>query len=148
MPRVTHTSEKFLREVEHTSAEVPAPDRITPTGKRIWYTGRNKEQGAGIYFGGAMGGDLVKIGWVQKMDLIEKRLDRMRIDCPFPVMLLLLVGPANRTNEKRLHKHFEEVHYNGEWFRYAGELREILERGATEPAGAAERVREIFSVRF
>ena len=124
------------------------PDYVTSRGRQIRKASPPDESGAGVYFVGAMGANLVKIGWVRQLDKIAGRLDRMRIDCPFPVMVLLTVGPATRHHEARLHRHFEPLHHHGEWFRYDGEIRAIVDLAANDPEAAATRVRAIFTVRF
>ena len=146
--RVYTPSEKAIREVEDTSAAIPEPDRLTSTGKRIWYTGRDLDGGAGVYFVGAMGANLVKIGWVRRLDKLDKRLDSMRIDCPFPVLPLLTFGPAKRIHESRLHKHFLPQHFHGEWFRYEGPLREVLDLAGRDAAAAQAQIAEVIDVKF
>lgn len=146
--RVYTQSEKDLRKTERISQSIPAPDRITPSGKRIWYTGRDLDAEAGIYFVGAMGADLIKIGWVRHMAKLEARLDRLRIDCPYPVIPLFTFGPATRIHEGRAQKHFIDQHFHGEWFRYGGALREFLELAGKDEWAACEALGKIVDVRF
>lgn len=146
--RVTKISDAAIERVSKLSQETTVPDRITATGKRILYTGRNKDAEAGVYFVGAMGANLVKIGWVRKISKLEDRLDRLRIDCPYPVMPLYVFGPALRTHESRLHKHFDAMHFHGEWFRFDGELREVLELAQSDSQAAHDRLYKISHPKF
>lgn len=135
-------------DLEEVTAKHHPPDYITAKGRRIRAEKPRDGSRSAIYFIGAMGADLVKIGWVLDLEKIDARLDRMRIDCPYPVMPLLTVGPASRVEEARIHKHFLKQHFHGEWFRFEGTLRNLLELGARDEQAAAAEVRRAFTVRF
>jgi hypothetical protein len=146
--RVYTPSDEHLLRVSEISQNVPPPDRVTISGRRINDVKPPDESGAGIYFIGAMGANLIKIGWVRRLERVEERLARLQIDCPFPALLLLTVGPASRVQEGRVHRHFCAQHFNGEWFRCAGKLADLVALSATDPKAAECEVRRAFTVRF
>jgi hypothetical protein len=118
---------------EQLLIEREGDDRI---GRRITPILPRDLSGAGIYFVGAAGAGLVKIGWVLRASQVEGRLARLQTDCPYPVVLLHLVTPATQVHERRLHKRFLAHHFHGEWFHWEGEVRAFLERAEREPDAA------------
>jgi len=137
----TKSAEELLIDAQSCGVDSRTSKRIEPLVSR-------DETNAGIYFVGAAGADLVKIGWVRRLDRIETRLNRLKIDCPYPVVLLFTVGPASREHEARVHKRFLAQHFHGEWFRYAGELAEFLIAAKKDAELAKSELRKSMDLTF
>lgn len=93
----------------------------------------------GVYFIGACGADMVKIGTIVDIGTIEGRLSRLQTGCPYPLMLLFIISPAGRREESKMHRWFAAEHFRGEWYRYRGELKEFLTLSQREPQQALRR---------
>lgn len=103
---------------------------------------------SGLYFVAAAGANLVKIGWVQRLDKIDVRLQRMQTDCPYPVVLLFAMGPATREHEWRVHKRFETQRWHGEWFKVEGPLDDFLHIAAQDADDAKAKLRKMMNLTF
>lgn len=91
----------------------------------------------GVYFVLAAGAGLVKIGWVRNFEKVERRLDRIATDCPYPIQLLHLIESVERVVEPRIQRHFDACHHHGEWYRCEAHLKEFLQLAAVEPESAS-----------
>lgn len=67
---------------------------------------------------------MVKIGVTEKHDPIG-RLSTLRSACPLPLRCLLL-NPATKYIEQRLHEVFAEHRIHGEWFSLAEEIQSVI----------------------
>ncbi len=75
--------------------------------------------------------DFIKIGWA-KYPL--KRMADMQVCNPFPMTLLGVLGPGPMVEiESYVQQEFKEFRARGEWFRYAGKLKEFLDDGGARP---------------
>ncbi len=82
---------------------------------------RESEAGAFLYF--IASGDTVKIGTTND---IEKRLGALQTSSPVPLQLLASVT-GDRDMERALHRAFIGYRESGEWFRYEGPVRQLVE---------------------
>lgn len=76
-----------------------------------------------IYVIGNLYHGLIKIGFSINP---EKRISGIQVGCPFRVSLLK-VFDGTMKQEKKLHKKYRRYNTNGEWFKYEGELKEVLQ---------------------
>lgn len=93
---------------------------------------------SGVYFLGAGGADLVKIGTVLDVAKVALRIDTLQAGCPYPLVLLFVVAPAGRHEESRMHRWFKSEHFRGEWYRYQGALAGFLGRALLDPVSARD----------
>lgn len=89
-----------------------------------------------VYFLGADGTDLVKIG--SAFD-IELRLEQLRTISPVPLRLLFYVLHGGEAMERRLHRMYRRRRSHGEWFRVdVDELRAAADGLIAEARAARE----------
>ena len=93
---------------------------------------------SGVYFLGAGGADLVKIGTVIDAEKVTFRINTLQAGCPYPLVLLFMIMPAGRHEESRMHRWFKTEHFRGEWYRYRGALAGFLDYALRDPAAAKE----------
>ncbi len=84
--------------------------------------GNNKTKKSKIYFVLCKEAQAVKIGVTND---VKKRLDSLQTANPFNLELLKFIE-GNRSREQEIHKKFEHLKRNGEWFSYSQELREFI----------------------
>lgn len=75
-----------------------------------------------VYF--ARSGAYMKIGHSRD---VNKRIKAINTSAPERVELMMVI-PGTAEDEKRLHKRFQHLRSNGEWFHFTGELCEFVER--------------------
>jgi hypothetical protein len=75
----------------------------------------------------------VKIGQCCEVNPPVKRLKQLQIGCPEILEVLLLLPNRPPFEEQQMHKRFSQYRVQGEWFRYAGELKDFVERKRIDP---------------
>lgn len=76
-----------------------------------------------IYFVACDPMDAVKIGFTRGNPAI--RYKGLQTGCPAPLRLAAHFG-GSLDDERRLHAAFQFMHIHGEWFRFRGKLRELV----------------------
>ncbi|QFT81174.1 hypothetical protein FIU89_11190 [Roseovarius sp. THAF27] len=98
-------------------------------------------QVSGIYFLSAAGANLIKIGFVQNIDKIARRVDALQAGCPYALVNVFVARGASRREEWRAHRLFEEYRFRAEWFRCDGRLKSFLQFAVAYPDEASRRLR-------
>lgn len=75
-----------------------------------------------VYFIEAIGQGAVKIGWAIN---VKKRLAHHQIGCPIELRIMT-VAPATLGHEGALQSKFSHLCIRGEWYRFEGELRHLI----------------------
>lgn len=74
-----------------------------------------------VYFIEALGIDRIKIG---RSNEVERRFNALRCACP---VALILIGKTTLCTERDIHKKFNHLRSNGEWFFATKELRGFID---------------------
>lgn len=83
-----------------------------------------------VYF--VRGGELIKIGWSRH---VRSRVMGMKIGSPAALTVVAL-ALGGWELEAVLHAKYSEYHSHGEWFRYEGRLRELVDSLAARSSAA------------
>ena len=79
------------------------------------------------YFVLAPKANMVKIGQACEENPPSKRLKSLQTGCPEYLSVLLVLPFRPPFEEKQLHERFYKYHPHGEWFEYAGELKQFIQ---------------------
>ena len=99
----------------------------------------------GLYFFGAAGVNLIKIGYVRKSRRALDRLHALQPGCPYRLSLLFVLAGADRMDESRMHKLFGDLNHDREWFRCEGKLKQLMQLAIAMPDEAALIFHELLS---
>lgn len=94
----------------------------------------------GLYFFGAAGINLIKIGHVRKTHRVADRLHALQPGCPYRLSILFVLEGADRLDESRLHKLWAEYNHDREWFRCEGRLKRFLQLAIACPDEATAEI--------
>ena len=75
----------------------------------------------------------VKIGQCCETNPPTKRLKQLQVGCPEILEVLLLLPNKPPFEESQMHRRFSQYRLQGEWFRFAGELKDFIERKRIDP---------------
>ena len=82
------------------------------------------KENAYVYVVGNKEMNICKIGFSNN---VFKRLTAIQVGCPFKLEIFCVVYGSVKT-EKMLHKKYDYLRLNGEWFKYEGLLKESVEK--------------------
>lgn len=105
---------------------------------RVWGPEDEREEtNPAVYFALAVGGNLIKIGTVADIRLVQRRMELLQPGCPYALKVLLIVPGCGRQEEVRLHRLYRPYKFRSEWFRCEGRLKTMLQIAAVEGDDAA-----------